>query len=1084
MKTLDSLRKTSLRRRRQRLAWAALRTTAALALVLPAAQIAHAQTYTWQTGTSIFDWSDGNAWVGGSAPTPSATTALNFTLDTNTHLIASQFGTDHRGVRNDIADPFMLNSLTVATVGNASYYMTKGGMNFTGLNPSLTVTAGHISLVSVGTLIVGSTLHPDYSYYSIYGAGMSINTIGNASVTLGRRFVGDGNFTKIGTGKVVLSSNNIGDRLAYTGFNILQGTIVLSPYDSRYLDDDPSYVPSVFTPDNIQIASGAKLSAYGLTLHANRGIRLLGSGAILEATGKLAVVIPGSISGVGIDSGFQKTGAGVLELGGANTFTGITDLAEGTVKLGNSFALQNSTVNLGAGTGVLDLNGHATVTFGGLSGTRSLILFNNSLVLGRNDATYAGNLSGNGGVTITRGGTQTFTEHNDYAGDTVITQGGLKLTGNGEIPNSLVKIGANGWLETLGANNAIGDLAGAVGSRVFLNGGNLTLGSANGNTAFSGTISGAGSLTKVGTGGFSPTGDNTYTGRTIVNGGILAISKDANLGIVDSFDAAHLQLNGNATLLLVGTPELFANRGLQLSGTGNVIDRDNLNGGVTTFFNPISGSGEFTKTGVGAIHLRAEGTFGGLTNLNQGELRILDSNALQNSTVSLNGGSLHITNVGTATLGGLAGNGNLHQGSTFLRIGGNNQDTTYGGVLSGDGYLEKTGTGKTTLTGLSTRTFNVGITGGTLSISDDRNLGATPSSPLPFGIGINGGTLELNNAPSIHANRGISLGTTGATIKQLGETSVHSPISGSGKLTKDGTGTTVLHGEGTWDGGTEVHQGTLDVRTSAGLPHGTNLTIGNGALLKTNGQDFTLGALDGNGVLDSNPSPFIQGGGTVQVGSGDASGSFGGAVVLTGPGGKLVKIGAGTQEFSGTIDTAAGTEVEAGRLVLNGSATGGLTVKSGATLAGNAGMDTLSLESGGILSPGNSPGYIHTVGDFTWAGGSTINFDLGSSGDYILTESNLVKAGSGSYNFNFSTLGDFMDGTYNLVGFMSGTNFSASDFSYTGLPSGAHATFSIAAPYVSLTVRGVGAGASAPEPGTLAFALIGGTLIILKRKKN
>ena len=75
------------------------------------------------------------------------------------------------------------------------------------------------------------------------------------------------------------------------------------------------------------------------------------------------------ISGNG---GLTKSGAGMLLLTAANSYSGGTTLAAGVVQLGNANAVQNSTVTVNADNALVFSPGIGTFNLGGLAGGNAL----------------------------------------------------------------------------------------------------------------------------------------------------------------------------------------------------------------------------------------------------------------------------------------------------------------------------------------------------------------------------------------------------------------------------------------------------------------------------------------------------------------------------------------------------------------------------------------------------------------------------------------------------------------------------------------------------------------------------------------
>jgi len=340
-----------------------------------------------------------------------------------------------------------------------------------------------------------------------------------------------------------------------------------------------------------------------------------------------------------------------------------------------------------------------------------------------------------------------------------------------------------------------------LGSKAF------TVGLNNLSTEVSGSVVGmGGALIKVGTGTLTLTGTNTYSGGTDINGGILAVNSDANLGSAPlSLGTGPLSFNGGTLEALGAGGGITSSKVITLNAGGGTFLADA--GTTSTLNGAISGMGAFTKNGAGTLTLTGDNTYSGGTTISAGTLQARSTTAFSpnsaftvNSVLDLYGNS--------NTVGSLAGNVTVtNNGGTpaTLTAGINNSSTVFSGTLS-DGSsslgFTKTGAGTMILTGGNTYTGGTTINAGVLQIGNRGLTGSIASNVT------DNGSLIFNRSDNI-------------TFNPI--------ISGSGKLAQNGSGTIILGGTNTYSGGTIINDGTLLVNNSEALGLG-NVVVNGGVL--------------------------------------------------------------------------------------------------------------------------------------------------------------------------------------------------------------------------------------------------------------
>ncbi|HEY4788846.1 MAG TPA: autotransporter-associated beta strand repeat-containing protein [Bacteroidales bacterium] len=415
-----------------------------------------------------------------------------------------------------------------------------------------------------------------------------------------------------------------------------------------------------------------------------------------------------------------------------------------------------------------------------------------------------------------------------------------------------------------GSNNSLVKIVGT------LNVDNISVDASANNYTFSGTgnLGGTAGLTKTGNGTLSVLTTNSFTGKTVVNGGKLEISSLADAGAQSSIGAdtakspAHFILN-NAYLKYSGTANVSTNKGLTINGTSDTIEVANP-APLMTIQGVIAGTGNLVKTGPGILNLqKSMNTYTGNTIVKGGTLSLGDQTA---NSYGVNTGSITLDN-GTLTLYNNSSS-NYFYTNLIVPTGSagyfnNGQRCRNSGSLTGGGILAiylpgnidrtiffgdwSAFTGTINITGIVGSTFRIGNSYGYANAMINLNTNVTMYNG---GTGTTGG----NTSPDT-VKVGALSGTTGSTIKDenwvIGSNNLDATFNGlitGYSITKKGMGAWTLTGANTYTGGTTVNGGTLIVTNTTGSGTGTGtLTVNNN------------GALAGTGII-SGPVIVVSGG--------------------------------------------------------------------------------------------------------------------------------------------------------------------------------------------------------------------------------
>jgi len=588
------------------------------------------------------------------------------TANTNVHLYATNANTANVAA-GTLDGNFTINTLTVdgsalGESGAVGIAPGTGGtltISSTAASAGILVNAGAGAVTISAPLAVGSAqtwTNNSSNALAISGAvatsGNALTLAGTGSTLIsGNIGTGDtGSVTVNGPGLVVFSGTN-----TYTGATTINGGGVLQLGNGGTSGNLST--SSAITDNGNLIFNRADAPAQGTNFGAFSGTGTLtqsGTGTITFTANNSAftgntVINAGTVIVGGASNTALGTGGTITLSGG-----GISSTNNG----GANFDPNLSNAIIVSATGGSIAGGNATLLHidGNISGSGPLslsaIFAASGLALAGDDSSYSGTATVTGASTrfdnVNAGSAAASWVVNgnlqpDIAGGGTFQLGALSGTGaisghavNGSPTVSTINVGALNTNTTFGGfivNNALGD-------------------------SNTGTVDGAANnvlaLTKVGTGTLILTGQNSYTGPTIISSGILQLDNGGTVGSLSPSSA----ITDNGIL---------------------VFDRaDSPTQGID-FGGGITGSGGIVQNGAGNLTFNTANTYSGSTIVNSG-------------TLTLAGSLPNTSGVNIAAVASLQTTGNL----------------TVGGVLNSSGVISMVDTSASTLT-VGNITFNTSI---------------------------------------------------------------------------------------------------------------------------------------------------------------------------------------------------------------------------------------------------------------------------------------------------------------------------------------------------------------------------------------
>lgn len=617
--------------------------------------------------------------------------------------------------------------------------------------------------------------------------------------------------------------------------------------------------------------------------------------------------------------------------------------------------------------------------------TSALTVGDSTLVLSGRNSDFSGNWSLSGGTTVL--------QHSFAAGTGSITLGNtatrLDLV-NGTVLDNAMTVSNTGNEKILRAITGLVTINSVITQQETSSGNFRLEANANATLVLNSDLGGGAVGLRTGGSGLKIlTGNNTYTGETLLYGGTTQVESIAtHLG---SGDIRFGTSTTAATLLYTGSGETVT-QAIRFNGTtgGGTITNDGAGAlifntvhgtygagaktftlsGTNTDLNEIKGNigqnsavnlTNVTKSGTGTWVLSGNNTFTGQMRINGGTLIITHDGAVGQGTLRLSAGTLQGDGSGTRTISLPV----IHDTGTAI-IGGEDKFVFQNSWLTSGG----------------TRTLTVNTAGG-IEIHGAITLGEGTSNRTQVFNGsgdvLINGPVEFNPAAASPTG---ALSYTGsgtlvltATNTYLGTTTLNNT---NGTLRVSGTGTL---GNAT-QGNITVNAGLLDMQTS--VNHATPLlTMGGGAsgsqatVNIAAGLTLSVEAITFSGS-NNNQTALIQGAGTLDLGSGGFTATIANSTAVgtdmswtintvTGSG-VFTKAGNGTLDIGGVSNfnfNASAYEIQGGALIGVDSSTTPLILNGGVFEGSGSFTRSLGTGNGEVRWLSGGGGFSASGGDLT-----------------------------------------------------------------------------------------------------------------------